>query len=169
MNTFEGRTPPVPAEVSGELVRVEMMRVAPSGVFKDDLIERTGLTTSQVSNGLRWIKVTGAAAHCTPYSYSRKNGYRFSEDPVDWAIYVKAEVGVTLTKMDRVFKGTLQPFLELLPDDTFAEYFYDQTKAYLSAMKAGVERPYPPPQTTGGEDDRPRQSPERNGKATTRS
>lgn len=146
MNAIEGRTPPIPAAVSGELVRVEMMRVAPRGLFKDDLAERTGLTSSQVSTGLRWIKETGATAHCTPYSYSRKNGYRFSEDPLDWAIYVKAEVGMTLTKIDRVLKGTLQPFLELLPDDSFAEYFYEQSKAYLSAMKAGVDRPYPPPQ-----------------------
>ena len=56
-----------------------------------------GLTTSQVLSGPRRIKVTRATAYCTRTRTREKNAYLLSADPVDWAIYVKAEVGVTLT------------------------------------------------------------------------
>ncbi|MEU6672138.1 hypothetical protein [Streptomyces sp. NPDC046727] len=71
------------AEHYGDLVRVALMEARPAGLHTRQLVSATRLTKSQVARGIRHLRDVGAAEHLTPIIWRRRDGYMFSDDPVD--------------------------------------------------------------------------------------
>ncbi|MEU9014693.1 hypothetical protein AB0D12_34045 [Streptomyces sp. NPDC048479] len=57
----------------------------------------------------------------TPITWTRKDGYMFSEEPADWIEYDKRQFRQILGRLTRVITGTLDPHLSRYPDDEWAQ------------------------------------------------
>lgn len=128
-------TVPLPKHVTGEQVRFAIMTARPGGLHKKQLVHVTDLTPSQVTNGIVWIREVAASEHLTPLTYSRRHGYRFSDDPNDWADYERSEMRRVLTTILRTVKGTLDPHLARLPQDSWADMVRGHTTAMISSLE----------------------------------
>lgn len=69
------------AEHYGDLVRVALMEARPAGLHTYQLMSATRLTNSQVGRGIRHVRDVVAAEQLTPVTWTRKEGYMFSEEP----------------------------------------------------------------------------------------
>lgn len=127
---------PLPRQVSGDAIRREVLRLPAAGATsRTELAERTGLTISQVDHGLAWIREIGAIAHASPFTYSRKDGYQFSDDPQVWIDCLLAGLDGDLTRFDRELKGIIIPFLQRMPEDPRPKYFKAQVEAMISSVE----------------------------------
>jgi hypothetical protein len=138
-------TVPISKHISGEQVRLALMTARPSGLTKGQLTEATGLTPSQTSNGLLWIKEVAAAEHLTPMSWTARDGYRFSDDPVDWVGYEVAQLRRILTTLSRLITGTADPHRAALPQDPFARMLIKNTEGMISTWNSSSTSPTPHP------------------------
>lgn len=133
-------TAPLPKHVSGEQVRMAILNARPGGVAKALLIDVTGLTPSQVSNGITWIRETSAAENLTPLIWTARNGYQFSEDPADWMNYEISQFRRVLTTMRRTLTGTLDPHKAKHPRDAFVKLALDNITSMISAAEFVVQQ-----------------------------
>ncbi|MFE1028563.1 hypothetical protein ACFW5I_29055 [Streptomyces sp. NPDC058818] len=62
-----------------------------------------------------------AAENLTPITWTRGDGYLFSDDPADWIEYDKRQFRQILGRLTRVITGTLDPHLARYPDDEWAQ------------------------------------------------
>jgi len=130
----EHRTPSMRARESGSMVLHALRSVAPAGIrTRKELSEITGLTPSQVSRGLVWVREVAADRDTAPFSYSRRDGYKQSDDLDDWITFGLAEFGLVGTKMFRLESGTLRPARRRAPDDVLVKFLYQQAGAMVSA------------------------------------
>ncbi|GLY08570.1 hypothetical protein Acsp01_89490 [Actinoplanes sp. NBRC 101535] len=89
----------VPANVSGDLVRVALMEARPAGLTTRQLVTATELSAYQVQSGLRFLREVLAAQNLTPLTWTRRDGYQLSTDPADWIAYERACVRIELTRV----------------------------------------------------------------------
>jgi hypothetical protein len=138
-------TIPVAKHISGEQVRLALMTARPGGLTKTQLVDVTGLTPSQTANGLLWIKEVASAEHLTPMSWTARDGYRFSDDPVDWVGYEIGQLRRILTTLVRLITGTADPHRAALPQDPFARMLLKNTEGMISSLEFVINQPYTPP------------------------
>lgn len=67
----------IPRNVKAERARLALLEARPGGLTTRQLCAATGLTTSQVRDGIRDIKEHAALEHLTPLTWSYKSGYAF--------------------------------------------------------------------------------------------
>lgn len=136
---------------SGELVRQTLMQAQPAGLSTDQLVQATELSPNQVRNGLLWIRETAAAEHLTPLTHTRRDGYRFSQDPNDWKQFENAQLRRILTMVLRTFTGVVDPHSQLLPDDDLANYMNAQFNSVRQTIQMTLNNQNPgagpPPRT----------------------
>ncbi|ANA97150.1 Uncharacterised protein [Mycolicibacterium phlei] len=125
----------IPRTVKSERVRLALLQARPGGLTLQQLCAATGLTASQIRDGLREIKEHAAMEHMTPFAWSRKNGYAFPEEPSDWIAYERAQAHTALTRFVRLITGTVYPHQQLLPHDDYARLLLDQ----LVGVRASLE------------------------------
>ncbi|MEW2307008.1 hypothetical protein AB0958_45050, partial [Streptomyces sp. NPDC006655] len=109
------------AEYYGDLVRVALMEARPAGLHTYQLMAATRLTRSQVGRGMRHVRDVVAAENLTPITWTRRDGFMFSDDPADWIEYDKRQFRQILGRLTRVITGTLDPHLARYPDDEWAQ------------------------------------------------
>ncbi|MFG3296589.1 hypothetical protein ACGF3G_48395 [Streptomyces sp. NPDC048179] len=109
------------AEHYGDLVRVALMEARPAGLHTYQLMAATRLTRSQVGRGIRHVRDVVAAEDLTPITWTRRDGFMFSDDPADWIEYDKRQFRQILGRLTRVITGTLDPHLARYPDDEWAQ------------------------------------------------
>ncbi|WP_235215212.1 hypothetical protein [Phaeacidiphilus oryzae] len=105
----------------GDLVCTALMEARPAGLHTVQLVAATRLKKSQVQRGIRHLRDVVAAEHLTPITWRRKDGYMFSDDPVDWIDYEKRQLAQLLGRLTRMITGTLDPHLARCPDDEWAQ------------------------------------------------
>ncbi|MFC4000931.1 hypothetical protein ACFS2C_28170 [Prauserella oleivorans] len=134
-------TPPTPRPTrvsradAGEQVLQELINAAPAGLRKAHLVDQTGLTPSQVYGGTVWIKDTGASRENRPFTVTRRDGYRFSDDPADWTAYERGQLRRMLTTLHRLMTGTLDPHLQREPADPLARMLHSQINGMIGALE----------------------------------
>ncbi|MFE2708276.1 hypothetical protein ACFXI6_53350 [Streptomyces mirabilis] len=101
------------AEHYGDLVRVALMEARPAGLHTYQLMAATRLTRSQVGRGIRHVRDVVAAENLTPITWTRRDGFMFSDD--------KRQFRHILGPLTRVITGTLDPHLARYPDDEWAQ------------------------------------------------
>lgn len=106
----------VPANVSGDLVRVALMEARPAGLTTRQLVTATELSAYQVQSGLRFLREVLAAQNLTPLTWTRRDGYQLSTDPADWIAYERACVRTELTRIARLLSSTVIPHAQKLPE-----------------------------------------------------
>jgi len=92
----------------------------------------TRLARSQVGCGIRHVRDIVAAVGLTPITWTRRDGFMFSDDPADWIEYDKRQFRQILGRLTRVITGTLDPHLARYTDDEWAQL--------ASAQLTGVRR-----------------------------
>lgn len=103
------------AEHYGDLVRVALMEPRPAGLHTYQLMAATRLTRSQVGRGIRHVRDVVAAEDLTPITWTRRDGFMFSDDPADWIEYDKRQFRQILGRLTRVIT------LARYPDDEWAQ------------------------------------------------
>lgn len=129
--------------VAGELVREALMQARPAGLSKKQLAEATGLTLNQVSNGITWIREVAASERLTPLTYTRRDGYRFSDEPDDWVDFERATMLRQLTSIRRTLTGVADPHVQLMPDDTMANWMNAQFNSLVRTIEITLNPPSP--------------------------
>ncbi|GAB1646730.1 hypothetical protein [Krasilnikovia sp. MM14-A1259] len=120
--------------VSGDLVRVALREAHPAGLTLRQLVAATQLTPAQVSTGLRFLRDTLAALGLPPLVWSRRDGYRHTDDPAVLVAYERAFIRTELTRIARLLSGTVIPHAQRLPDDEWAELILGQLTGVKSAL-----------------------------------
>lgn len=138
-------TRPLPRHVSGEQITLAIMEARPAGLSKPHLLEVTDLTVSQVNTGLLWVREIAASEQQTPFTYTRRDRYRFSDNPADWAEYERSQLLRALTLVLRTVKGTLDPHRQRVPNDSFADLAATHAETMLDSLgRLLTRRPYSP-------------------------
>ncbi|MFV8055002.1 hypothetical protein [Mycolicibacterium peregrinum] len=125
----------IPRNVKVERVRLALLEARPSGLNTHQLCVATGLTISQVRDGLRGIREYAALEHLSPLIWSRKDGYVSAQDSGDCIGYERMQVHTELTRIARLVTGTVYPHHQLAPDDDYARLVLDQ----LVGVRASLE------------------------------
>ncbi|MEU0213066.1 hypothetical protein [Streptomyces canus] len=107
------------------------MEARPAGLHTYQLMAATRLTRSQVGRGIRHVRDVVAAENLTPITWTRRDGFTFSDDPADWIEYDKRQFRQILGRLTRVITGTPDPHLARYPDDEWA-----QLAAQLTGVRA---------------------------------
>jgi hypothetical protein len=124
----------VPANVSGDLVRVALMEARPAGLSTRQLVAATELSAYQVQSGLRFLREVLAAQNLTPLTWTRRDGYQLSTDPADWIAYERSCVRIELTRISRFLSSTVIPHAQKLPDDEWVQLVLGQLTGVKSAL-----------------------------------
>lgn len=132
----------IPRRLSSDQVHTALQTARPDGLTLSQLVAATGLTPGQVRNGLLGIKLELASEHRTPLTYDPKHGYRYSDYPADWVDYERSRMQAANTIFERMVKGTLDPHIARLPDDSFPRMVDAQLTAMLSALQFVLAQPY---------------------------
>lgn len=82
----------------------------------------TRLPRSQVGCGIRHVRDVVAAENLTPITWTRRDGFMFSDDPADWIEYEKRQFRQILGRLTQMITGTLDPHLARYPDDEWAQF-----------------------------------------------
>ncbi|MFD0919083.1 hypothetical protein ACFQ16_04930 [Saccharopolyspora rosea] len=112
-----------------------IMAARPNGLSVKEIMDTTDLSRSQVAAGILWIKEKAAGENLTPLSWSRKEGYRFSDDPTDWIEYERSQTRKTLTGLVRMVKSTLDPHLQREPTDSWATMASSQLAGIIKGLE----------------------------------
>jgi hypothetical protein len=107
-----------PRHVSGELV-YRAIRDNPGIPSRGDIASVTGLSISQVSAGILWVKEIAAFEHKTPFTWTRLTGYQVSSDFDICHLYEKAQSFTVYNKMKRLLLGTFAPHAANDPQDAW--------------------------------------------------
>lgn len=126
---------------AGELVRQALMQARPAGLNKKQLTEHTELSINQVTNGITWIREIAASEHLTPLTYTRRDGYRFSQDPDDWIDFERATMLRQLTSIRRTLTGVADPHVQLIPDDPMAGWMNAQFNSLVRTIEITLNPP----------------------------
>lgn len=129
----------IPRNVKAERVRLALLEARPGGLTMQQLCAATGLTASQVRDGLREIREHAAMEHLTPLTWSRKSGHGFLEEPSDWIAFERSQVHAILTRAVRLITGTAYPHAQLQPDDDWIRLVLDQLIGVRAALE-GITR-----------------------------
>lgn len=124
----------LPPNVSGDAVRVALMEARPAGLTTRQLVTATEMSAYQVQSGIRFLRDTLAAENLTPLTWTRTDGYRFSDDPADWIAYERACVRVELTRVARLLSSSVIPHAQRLPDDEWVQLVLGQLTGVKSAL-----------------------------------
>jgi hypothetical protein len=124
----------IPANVTGDLVRVALMEARPAGLSTRQLVTATEMSAYQVQSGLRFLREVLAAENLTPLTWTRAEGYRLSTDPADWIAYERACVRTELTRLARLLSSTVIPHAQKLPDDEWVQLVLGQLTGVKSAL-----------------------------------
>lgn len=124
----------VPANVTGDLVRVALMEARPPGLTARQLVTATELSAYQVQSGLRFVREVLAAENLTPLTWTRRDGYQLSTEPADWIAYERACVRTELTRIARLLSSTVVPHAQRLPDDEWVQLVLGQLTGVKSAL-----------------------------------
>lgn len=125
----------IPRNVKVERVRLALLEARPGGLTTTQLCAATGLTVSQVREGIKGIKEYAALEHLTPLTWSHKTGHALAQDPRDCTGYERSQVHTELTRIARLITGTVYPHHQLAPDDDYARLILDQ----LVGVRASLE------------------------------
>lgn len=131
-------TRPRPRHATGEQVLIAITS-HPEGIRTADIMLVTHQTYSQVRTGLRWVRDVAAAEHMTPLTYTRKEGWRFSDDPSDWRLYESQEMLKILFALLRLTRGTVDPHGARLPEDRLFKVLHGQTGAMIAAAEFTID------------------------------
>ncbi|MFJ8745774.1 hypothetical protein ACIRL2_41255 [Embleya sp. NPDC127516] len=134
---------------SGEAV-LATIKDHPDGIRRVDMAQDSDLdlTPGQIGNGVVWVREVGAAREGLPFTSTRGIGYRFSDDPDEWAVYERQEMRRCLTTLIRLTRGTLDPHLQRAPQDTFARMLSSQLTGMISTFEYVLAPEPTPPHLT---------------------
>ncbi|MFJ6392879.1 hypothetical protein ACIQJT_35380 [Streptomyces sp. NPDC091972] len=93
----------------------------------------TRLICAQIDRGIR--RPRPVAENLTPITSTRRDGFMFSDDRVDWIEYDKRQFRQILGRLTRVFTATLDPHLARYPDDEWAQL----ATAQLTGVRATLD------------------------------
>lgn len=124
----------IPANVSGDLVRVALMEARPAGLTGRQLATATELSPYQVQSGLRFVREVLAAENMTPLTWTRSDGYKLSNDPAEWTAYERACVRTELTRIGRLLSSSVIPHAQKIPDDEWVQLVLGQLTGVKSAL-----------------------------------
>lgn len=131
--------PGLPAHVSGERVLMALMEARPAGLHTGRLMTQTGLSRSQVRRGITYLRDTAADMSLSPLIWDSREGYWFSENPADWALYEYRQFTNYLQAIRRFMSGCVQPHAELQPEDLWVRHILKQLDAAESAFELLVD------------------------------
>lgn len=98
------------------------------------MIAATELSAAQTRRGIGHLRVVGAAEHLTPLNWTRRDGYRFSDEPADWISYERACFLIELSRLTRLMTATIAPHAARIPDDDWVHMVLDQITGIRSAL-----------------------------------
>jgi hypothetical protein len=67
---------------------------------------------------------------------SPKSGHCFSQEPVDWITYERAQVHAGLTRFVPLIRGTADPHAQLEPADEWIRLMLDQLNGVRAVLEA---------------------------------
>lgn len=129
----------IPRHVKGERVRMALVEVRPNGLSAKRLADVTGLSLSQVRDGLAEIREESALANGEPLVWSRANGYQVSEDPDVVRVYTGAVSSTSHKRLIRLMKGTVLPFARVLPGGPWVDSAMAQLNAATVSLQMAID------------------------------
>ncbi|GEM32584.1 hypothetical protein NN3_35910 [Nocardia neocaledoniensis NBRC 108232] len=129
----------IPRHVKGERVRIALVDARPNGLSAKRLADVTGLSPSQVRDGLVEIREESALAHGEPLVWSRANGYQLSEDPDAVRTYTGAIANAIHKRLIRLLKGTVLPFARMLPGGPWVDNAIAQLNAAIASLQMAID------------------------------
>lgn len=106
--------------VSGDLV-FRTLQQFPSGLTKQQLIEMCGLSPSQVSTALTWIREEKAAEAQTPLIWTHDHGYQLAPGLEAVEPYANRQFQAKYNGVRRLLKAVIGPQSVLTPDNDWCQ------------------------------------------------
>ncbi|MEV6138203.1 hypothetical protein AB0L63_19490 [Nocardia sp. NPDC051990] len=128
----------VPRHIKGEKVRTALIAARPNGLSAKRLADVSGLSMSQVRDGLIEIREESALANGEPLTWSRDAGYRLSDTAEGVWTYTTKTADTSHTRLVRLMKGTVLPYSQREPDDVRMKIAVAQFNAAVASLQMVV-------------------------------
>ncbi|MHA6762465.1 RacP protein [Streptacidiphilus sp. PAMC 29251] len=123
------------AERHADLVRTQLLAVAPDGLALLVLAAACGLSPWQTRRALAALRDICGEEEWPPVLWTRELGYHFCATEPELEAWELAWVSRELTAFRRMLTGTLGPHLKLFPNSAWAEYLTAQFRAIESNLE----------------------------------